>query len=244
MLNKALSLGIGWALLPLVALAENVTIFAASSMREAVQDVALAYEAETGHEVTLVFAATSAVARQVVDGAPADAVILADQDWVDWAVPQLDGAHFSAFAGNRLVLISHSEMSLDIGDLPAKLNDNVLAMAQVDAVPAGRYGREALTPAGIWAAVEPNVVQAANVRAALRFVQRGDAAFGVGYASDLVALPDLTEAYAFPPATHGPIVYSVGTLTDKGAAFASYLTSPSGTVALTEWGFAPQPGDD
>jgi len=182
--------------------AETVTVFAASSLYDAVEDIAEAYKAKSGDDVRLVFGATSAIARQVAQGAPADVVLLADEDW-------------------------------------ALVKDGVLAMAQIEAVPAGRYGRSALGSLGIWYDLEPRVVQAANVRAALRFVQRGDAPIGIGYASDLVALPDLVEIYGFAPDTHTPIVYSGGVVSEQGTEFMAHILSHAGQDILAEWGFVP-----
>ena len=218
---------------------QDITVFAAASLRDALGDVEVAYEAANGGDVTLVFAASSAIARQVARGAPADVVLLADTQWSDWLVA--DGALEAAmpFAGNRLVLLSTEDAAIDIEDLPKALGDGVLAMAQVDAVPAGRYGKSALEALGLWEDIAPQVVQAANVRAALRFVQRGEAPFGIGYASDLRALGDLTLAYEFAADTHAPIVYSGGSVTPQGAEFMTYLQSAPAQAVLADWGFPP-----
>jgi molybdate transport system substrate-binding protein len=222
---------------------ESITAFAASSLRDALGEIAQLYTAETGTDVVLVFAATSAIARQVAGAAPADVVLLADQDWADWLVAQGTVAQMTAFAGNRLVLIGrdHAPTSnpQDIeAALGPVLGGGVLAMAQVDAVPAGRYGKAALVSLGIWDSVAVRVVQAANVRAALRFVERGEAPLGIGYASDLVALPGLTEVYAFAPDTHPDIIYSGAQVTSQGANFMAYIQTAMAQDALARWGFS------
>ncbi len=218
---------------------DTITVFAASSLRDALGDVAKLYKAETGTDVVLVFAATSAIARQVAGAAPADVVLLADQDWADWLVAQGTVAHVTAFAGNQLVLIGRDQTPIDDAqNIEAALGDGVLAMAQVDAVPAGRYGKAALVSLGMWDSVAARVVQAANVRAALRFVERGEAPLGIGYASDLVALPALTQVYAFAPDTHPDIIYSGAQVTPKGADFMAYLQSVVAQDTLAQWGFS------
>lgn len=218
--------------------AESVTIFAAASLRDAAQDLSAQYAVQTGDEPVLVFAATSAIARQVAQGAPADVVLLADQDWADWLVGQADDWKTAPFAGNSLVLVSGGEIKIDnIDELPATLGFDVLAMAQVETVPAGRYGKAALENAGLWDSLSPQIVQAANVRAALRFVERGEAPFGIGYASDLVALPELNEVYRFAPDSHPPIIYVAAHGTPEGADFMTFLQSDSAQGILQTWGF-------
>jgi molybdate transport system substrate-binding protein len=218
---------------------DTITVFAAASLRDAVGEVAQHYTAETGTEVVLVFAATSAIARQVAGAAPADVALLADQDWANWLVAQGTVAQVTAFAGNQLVLIGRDHAPIaDPQDIEAALGDGVLAMAQVDAVPAGRYGKAALVSLGLWDSVAARVVQAANVRAALRFVELGEAPLGIGYASDLVALPNLTQVYAFAPDTHPDIIYSAAQVSPKGADFMVYLQSVAAQDSLVRWGFS------
>ncbi len=228
------------ALVPQVVASETISIFAASSLRDALGDVAAGYEELSGDEVVLVFASTSTVARQVTQGAPADVVLLADQAWADWLVEQGAVEQTRAFAGNHLVLIGRGEALIaDPAEIAPLLGDGRLAMAQVDAVPAGRYGKAALQSLGLWDALSPQVVQADNVRAALRFVERGEAELGIGYASDLVALPTLSQVYAFAPDSHPAIVYSGAEITPRGADFMDYLLTDDAQDILSDWGFAP-----
>ena len=240
MSRRVCKLVIGVGLLASAVQAEQVTVFAASSLRDAVREISQSYENETGTTVTLVFTASSTIARLVAQGAPADVVLLADRAWADWVIDQGILDRLEAFAGNRLVLITTSDALLsDAADLPSLLGAGHLAMAQVDAVPAGRYGKAALVSLDLWDAVEPRVVQAANVRAALRFVERGEAAFGIGYASDLIALPALSEAYGFAEESHPPIQYYGGTVTPQGGAFLAFIQSETGQGVLGDWGFSP-----
>ncbi|MCW1950006.1 MAG: molybdate ABC transporter substrate-binding protein [Octadecabacter sp.] len=218
--------------------AESLTIFAASSLRDALGEIATGYEAQTGDDVVLVFAASSAVARQVAQGAPADVVLLADKDWADWLLAEGAVTEVAPFATNRLVIVGSEQTPItDITDLFANLDGGRVAMAQVEAVPAGRYGKAALITLDVWRALEPQVVQAANVRAALRFVERGDARFGIGYASDVVALSGLSELYSFAPDTHPEIIYSGAQVTPMGVDFMTYLQSVEAQNTLAHWGF-------
>jgi len=219
--------------------ADEITVFAASSLRDALGTVAGEYRGETGVEVVLVFAASSAIARQVAQGAPADAVLLADEDWAEWLLDEGAIDRAIPFASNRMVLVGAGVPQVSAQDLADLLRDELIAMGQVDAVPAGRYGKAALAALGLWEQVQPRVIQAANVRAALRYVERGEVAFGIGYASDLVALPELSEVYGFAPDTHPPIVYSGGHLTQQGAVFMNYLQSVTAQDILGDWGFSP-----
>ncbi|MEN8918013.1 MAG: molybdate ABC transporter substrate-binding protein, partial [Octadecabacter sp.] len=183
-------------------------------------------------------AASSAVARQVAQGAPADVVLLADKDWADWLLAEGAVTEVAPFATNRLVIVGSEQTPItDITDLFANLDGGRVAMAQVEAVPAGRYGKAALITLDVWRALEPQVVQAANVRAALRFVERGDARFGIGYASDVVALSGLSELYSFAPDTHPEIIYSGAQVTPMGVDFMTYLQSVEAQNTLAHWGF-------
>lgn len=232
--------GLAVSMMPQVVASDTVTIFAASSLRDALGDIAASYENSTGDEIVLVFAATSAVARQVAQGAPADVVLFADQAWADWVVEQGRVDTVRPFAGNQLVLVGRGQAAItDPAQILSALGDGRLAMAQVDAIPAGRYGKAALQSLNLWDAVSPHAVQAANVRAALRFVERGEADFGIGYASDLIALPSLSQVYAFAPDSHPAIVYSGADITPIGADFMDYLLTDDAQDSLFDWGFVP-----
>lgn len=223
---------------PFSASAQDIKVFAASSLRDVIGEFADVYEAETGDSVVLVFAASSAIARQVAQGAPADVVALADRQWAEWLVDQGTVKQMEPFATTRLVLVGRDVDPVEPEGILLALDDGMLAMAQVDAVPAGRYGKTALETLRLWDSVEGQVVQAANVRAALRFVERGEAALGIGYASDLVALPALSQVYEFPLESHAPVIYSMAAVTPNGDGFVAGLTAGSMTNILNKWGFS------
>lgn len=226
---------------PTIGVAQSITVFAASSLRDALGTLSAEFEGEGGGNVTLVFAASSAIARQVAQGAPADVVLLADEDWGTWLVDQGALEATVPFASNRLVLASRDWVSVTDQTIGEVLAGELIAMAQVDSVPAGRYGKAALEALGLWDDVETDVVQAANVRAAWRFVQRAEVTFGIGYASDLVALPDLQEVYGFDPDSHPDVIYVGAAVSSTGAQFMDYLQSPTAAEILGDWGFAPRP---
>lgn len=222
--------------------AEDITVFAASSLRDAVVEIAEAYESTTRSEVTLVFAASSAIARQVAQGAPADVVLLADELWGQWLLDQGALDLVEPFAANRLVLVSAEDLPVaSPGDIASVLGDGLLAMAQTEAVPAGRYGKAALERLGLWNSLQPHVVQSANVRAALRLVERGEARMGVGYVSDLIALPDLYALYEFDAETAPVAVYFGGKITAQGSDFMYFIQGDAGQNVLSDWGFLPPP---
>lgn len=224
------------------ASAEPPIVFAASSLREVVEEIAGQFANAGGSDPVLVFAASSTLARQVAQGAPADVVLLADTQWGDWLVAEGAAQSVVPFAANRLVIATRDDVVIEnIAGFPDLLAGDVLAMAQLDAVPAGRYGKAAFEALGLWDDIAPSVVQAANVRAALRFVERGEARFGVGYASDLAALPDLTEAFAFPADVHAPITYVAAQTSIEGEAFLMFLQMETAAAAFQTWGFSPLP---
>ncbi len=224
------------------AQADGLSVFSAASLRDATLALSEVYVEDGGARPVSVFAASSAVARQIAQGAPADVALLADVEWADWLRDNADVLAVAPIAGNRLVLLTRSDAKLnDIRDLERALEGGVLAMAQVDAVPAGRYGKAALEHASVWDGVSAQVIQAANVRAALRFVELGEAPFGIGYASDLKALPELNEAFSFAPDSHAPIVYVAVQITPQGADFMTFLKSDAAQSVLSDWGFTPLP---
>lgn len=229
---------------PVAAMSDEILVFAASSLREAMIEVGVGYTEVTGIEVVLVSAASSAIARQVASGAPADVALLADERWANWLIEEGALNASNTFASNRLVLVSAQPLGItDAGDIVPMLGDERLAMGLLDAVPAGDYGRAALTQLGLWKAIEPQIVQSPNVRAALRLVQRGEALMGIGYVSDLVAFPDLFALYEFGMDAPPVAIYSGAGLTQQGSDFMSYLQDAEGQRALQNWGFLPPPAE-
>ncbi|WCR04772.1 molybdate ABC transporter substrate-binding protein [Paracoccus saliphilus] len=202
--------------------AEEVVVFAAASLKNALDEVAEGFAADTGHEVTISYAGSGQLAKQILAGAPADLFVSANVEWMD----EVEKAGLLAkdgrkdILGNRLVLIaSDPEASKleEIGpetDLPALLDGGKLAMALVDSVPAGQYGKAALVQLGLWGRVVEDVAQTDNVRTALALVSTGEAPYGIVYASDALADENVTVIGEFPAASHPPIIYPAGLLSD------------------------------
>ncbi|MBV0913705.1 molybdate ABC transporter substrate-binding protein [Anianabacter salinae] len=229
------------------AAAERITVFAAASLSNALTEIEAAFEADTGHDVAIAFAGSSALARQIEQGAPADIFISASPDWMDRVEDAgliEDGTRVDLL-GNSIVLIAYGAADpVVIGpgfDLADLLGQGRLAMALVDAVPAGIYGKAALQSLGVWNAVEPQVAQADNVRAALAFVATGAAPYGIVYATDAVAEDDVTVIGTFPAGSHPPIVYPVaginGRTGEAALAFLDYLRGETARDAFEAEGF-------
>ena len=206
--------------------AEEVVVFAAASLKTALDEVAAEFEASTGHSVTISYAGSNQLAKQIIEGAPADIFLSAAVNWMD-AVDQVGlvvlGQRRDLW-GNDLVLIAHGTDAspVEIGpelDLAKLLGGGMLSMAMVDAVPAGQYGKQSLEALGLWAVAEPLVAQSENVRAALALVATGEAPYGIVYASDAVAGDNVTVVGQFPETSHAPITYPAALLT--GAADAA-----------------------
>ena len=241
----ALCLGLALAA-PVPALAEDVVVFAAASLQTGLDQVAAAWEAETGQTVTISYAGSNTLAAQIIAGAPADIFVSAAVDWMDAVEAEGLIADRRDLLGNRLVLVAHDPTtpSVDIGpdlDLAGMLGDERLAMALVDAVPAGQYGKAALESLGLWTQVAPLVAQSDNVRAALALVSTGEAPFGIVYATDAMADPSVTVVGTFPADSHPPIVYPAALLTggdDPARAFFEALSGDAADAILAAQGFA------
>ena len=198
------------------AIAADVTVFAAASMKNALDAVDAAFTKATSKSVAVSYAASSALAKQIEQGAPADIFISADTDWMD-DVAKHDGIKAgtrSDLLGNALVLItqSSSPLKLDVArgmNLAAALGDGRLAIPDVDSVPAGKYGKAALIALGVWPSVEARLAPAENVRAALGFVSRGEAPLGVVYSTDAASDKQVRIVGTFPEDSHPRIIYPV-----------------------------------
>lgn len=233
---------------PMRADAGDVLVFAASSLSTALDRVAAAWTAATGHVAILSYAGSSALARQIQDGAPADIFISASSDWMDALAASGDLRHGTRrdILGNRLVLIAHGRdvapVTIDRSlNLPDMLGDGRLSMALVDAVPAGIYGRAALASFGLWDDVAPLVAQSDNVRAALAFVAQGEAPLGIVYATDAAASDNVTIIATFPDGSHAPIRYPAALTAHSdspaAAAFLDFLTSDPARAIWQDFGF-------
>lgn len=235
------------ALLAAPAAGEEITVFAAASLKTAMDEVAEGFTAEAGHDVTVSYAGSSALARQIELGAPADVFISANPGWMDRLeeAGAVEAGTRADLLGNRIVLIAHGQRAAaEIGpgmDLGAMLGEGRLAMALVDAVPAGIYGKAALVSLGQWESVADRVVQADNVRAALKLVAIGEAPFGVVYATDAAAEEGVSVLGAFPEESHPPIVYPVAAMSGRStpvvAEFLGYLQSVSAREVFKRHGF-------
>ena len=251
-----LTMALAAALAPLTATlarAEPVKVFAAASLKTALDKTVAAWvAANAGKSVTANYAASSALAKQIEQGAPADLFISADLDWMDELAGKgllADGSRKSVL-GNVLVLVAPagSGVKLDLkagADLVGALAGGKLAMADVKAVPAGKYGKQSLTSLGLWSGVESSVAQAENVRAALALVARGEAKLGVVYATDAHSEPKVEVVGVFPETSHAPIVYPAALLkasvNPDAAAFLTFLESPEAAIFFKSEGFAVLP---
>lgn len=231
------------------ASAGGIVVFAAASLKNALDEAAATFTAETGTDVTLAYAGSSALARQIEAGAPADVFISANVAWMDWLAARERIVHASRrdLLGNRLVLIAvgrgSPQIALEPGaTLDTRLDEGRIAMALVDAVPAGIYGKAALTALGAWDALAPRVAQADNVRAALALVARGEAPYGIVYATDAAATDDVTVVAEFPAASHPPIVYPAAVVAETAdaaaaAEFIAFLASDAARPLFERQGF-------
>lgn len=228
--------------------APPVTVFAAASLKNALDDVAAAYKSATGVEVRVSYAASSAIARQIEAGAPADVFISADADWMDELAKKnliVSGSRLDLLS-NRLALIapvnSKSRLTVRRGmPLAAALGvDGRLAIAGAD-VPAGRYGQAWLEALGVWPTVKNRLARAENVRATLAFVARGETPFGIVYDTDARIEPKVRIVGLFPDGSHPRIVYPAalvaGTTGRAGANFLSFLQSRSASATFRRYGF-------
>lgn len=231
------------------AWAADLTVFAAASMGDVLREAADQWSEDTGHRVTIAPAGSSILARQIAAGAPADIFVSASSDWMDWAETQgviADGTRRD-LTGNELVLIGHGDGAEgafpdDISGL--LIGDARLAMALVDAVPAGIYGKAALTSLGQWKDLSARVAQTDNVRAALALVALGEAPLGIVYASDAVSEPRVHIRARFPSSSHKAIRYPAAVTSDAQApeaadAFLEWLTSAQGQSLFARYGFVP-----
>jgi molybdate transport system substrate-binding protein len=240
-MSRLLPLAFAAFCLALPAAAQTVTVFAAASLRGALTEIAQSYP----ENVTLSFAGSGTLARQVAAGAPADAVVLAHADWAEWLISrelvQKDSAR--DVAGGQLVLVGPTTAPAmatpDAATLTAALDGGRLAMGQREGVPAGTYAREWLTHIGAWDALAPQLAETDNVRAALALVAVGAAPLGVVYASDAVAEPRVRILYSIPPETHTPIRYPAAAITLAGRDFVTYLTTTSAIAIFAKHGLTP-----
>jgi molybdate transport system substrate-binding protein len=234
--------------LPSRAQFRDVLVFAAASLKDALDEANSLFLFENGSGVRVSYAASSALAKQIENGAPADVFISADLDWMDYVAERklIKPDTRAQFLGNRLVLIANadSKISLAIGPnfpLAQALGNNRLAMADPSAVPAGKYGKAALEKLGVWDSVAAKIAPAQDVRAALVLVSRGEAPLGIVYQTDAAADKNVKVVATFPESSHPPIIYPLAILagSTNGVApvYVQYLLSPKAEPFFEKRGF-------
>ena len=224
-------------------------VFAAASLTNALQEVGDGFTKDSSVPVKFSFAASSALARQIENGAPADVFFSADLEWMDYLQTRklIQVATRHDVLGNQLVLVApaDSKIVLKIGPhfaLAKILGTGRLATGDPDSVPVGRYAREALTKLGVWNEVEARLVRADSVRSALAFVDRGEASLGIVYATDAKIDTKVRVVDVFPDNTHMPIVYPIAvTAVAKADAikFVDYVRGSVGDATFKKYGFTP-----
>lgn len=257
MLKRRTLLGMGLALAVSFAPAfdvaqaqtKDLVIFAAASMKNALDEAAANWVKESGKPAPKIsYAASNTLAKQLENGAPADLFVSADLDWMDYAASKnliRPDTRVSLLA-NRIVLVAgkDSTAKLDLKpdvDVAGAVGAGRLAMGNVDSVPAGKYGKAALEKLGSWDKVKDKIAQADNVRAALLLVSRGEAPLGIVYATDAAADSQVKVVATFPEDSHPPIVYPVAVTKDSAnpdaLAFLTYLRSPAAKSLFEKQGF-------
>jgi molybdate transport system substrate-binding protein len=226
----------------------DLLVFGAASLKNALDDADAQYQREAGHKVVVSYGASSALAKQIEGGAPADIFISADLDWMDYVAQHKlikPDTRFNLL-GNKLVLIApaDSTVNLTIGPnfpLAQALGNNRLAMADPAAVPAGKYGKAALEALGVWSSVASKIAPAQDVRATLLLVSRGEAPLGIVYQTDAAADKGVRIVGAFPEQTHPPIIYPIAvtsaSINPGAAAYVGFLKSPAAKPAFEKQGF-------
>ena len=238
----------GYLSSPVAAEDQTLTVFAAASMKNALDDVDTAFTAKTGVKVSASYAASSTLAKQIEQGAPADIFISADTDWMDYAVGKktINEASRVNLLGNSIVLIAPKDSKIDnipIGpgfDLAKLAGDGRIATGDVKAVPVGKYAKAALEKLGAWQAAEPKFAMAESVRAALTLVARSEAVLGIVYSTDAKVEPGVKIVGTFPADTHPPIIYPVAAAATAKAGAADYLAflrSRAAKAIFEKYGF-------
>jgi molybdate transport system substrate-binding protein len=229
----------GLGLSPAIAKDKSLTVFAAASMKNALDEIDAAYTAKSGIKIVASYAASSALAKQIEQGAPADIFVSADTDWMDYAIKRktIEESTRVNLLGNLIVLIAPKESKIDnvtIGpdfNLARLAGDGRIATGDVKAVPVGKYAKAALEKLGAWQAVQAKFAMAESVRAALTLVARGEAALGIVYATDARIEPGIKIVGSFPADSHPAIIYPVAATTTARAEAAGYLGFLRSSVA-------------
>lgn len=245
----ALTILFGSSYSPALAQDKSLTVFAAASMKNALDDIAAAYAARTGVRIVASYAASSALAKQIEQGAPADIFASADTDWMDYAIGKrtINAPTRVNLLGNSIVLVAPKDSRLDkvaIGpgfDLSKLAGDGRIATGDVKSVPVGKYARAALEKLGAWQAAEPKFAMAESVRAALALVARGEAPLGIVYSTDAKVEPGVRIVGTFPADSHPAIIYPVAataTAKPEAASYLAFLRSSAARTIFEKYGFA------
>ena len=230
------------------AAADAVTVFAAASLKNALDAANAEWAKESAGQTTVSYAASSALTKQIEAGAPADLFISADLAWMDYLAGKklIKEDTRSNWLGNRIVLVAPKDKAEAVEikpgfDLAGLVGDGKLAMGAVDSVPAGKYGKAALEKLGVWSSVEGKVAGAESVRAALALVSRGEAPYGIVYQTDAAADPGVAVVGTFPEDSHPLIIYPVAILSESrnadAAAYLDFLKSDKAAPFFTQQGF-------
>jgi molybdate transport system substrate-binding protein len=248
----AIALLLGLAAGQAAAQGGDVLVFAAASLKNALDAIDDQYQKDSGKHVIVSLAASSTLAKQIESGAPADIFISADLDWMDYLAQRnlIKPETRKSILGNELVLIAPKDSTVAITiapnfDLAKLLAGGKLAMADTSAVPAGKYGKAALEKLSVWDAVAGQVAQAENVRAALALVARNEAPLGIVYQTDAAIEPGVKIVAVFPADTHPPIIYPAallaGSTNPDAAPYLGYLESAKARPLFEKQGFAVLP---
>lgn len=221
-----------WIASPLGA--GQVTVFAAASLKTALDTLAPRYEAETGDQLRLVYAGSAVLARQISQGAPADVFLSANTAFADWLKTHRAPLRETILLENEIVLVAPAPASpVNLDQLP----EGRIAIGLRNAVPAGIYTRGAFEALGLWERLEPRMVETDNVRAALTLVARGEVAFGVVYRSDAMAEPRVAIVAEFPQGIPKTAEYPMHQITQEGRAFFDYIQTPAAKRVFEAQGF-------
>jgi molybdate transport system substrate-binding protein len=226
---------------PAAAQDKTITVFAAASMKNALDDINAAYTAKTGVKIIVSYAASSALAKQIEQGAPADVFASADTDWMDYATAKknINEPTRANLLGNAIVLIAPKDSKIDnvqIGsgfDLAKLVGGGKIATADVKSVPVGKYAKASLEKLGAWQAAESKFAMTENVRAALALVARGEATLGIVYSTDAKVEPGVKIVGTFPAESHPAIIYPVAATSTAKPETSDYLTFLRSTAAKT-----------
>jgi molybdate transport system substrate-binding protein len=233
---------------PALAQVKTLTVFAAASMKNALDDIATAYATKSGVKIAASYGASPALAKQIEQGAPADVFVSADTDWMDYAASKknINEPTRVNLLGNSIVLIAPKDSKIDnvaIGqgfDLAKLAGDGKIATADVKSVPVGKYAKAALEKLGAWTAAEPKFAMTENVRAALALVARGEAALGIVYSTDAKVEPGVKVVGTFPADSHPAIIYPVAATTTakpEASDYLAFLRSTAAKAIFEKYGF-------